>query len=125
MQRSVVGGCTSGSPAYDPAAHILGFLKDSWRDGLLHGRESEFIRTLNKYYIPRVPTLICSGDVCGDAHATKNHEHAAASWNCGSDKITVRRQHRNFTKEIGKGLSTFRSGKHLLEVALQAFIGER
>lgn len=119
---TIVGRCTSGYPAFNLATHQVEFLKDSWRDETLHGKESEFLRTLNDQRVRYVPTLTCGGDVPG--HVTTNHVYVEAPWNCGRTSVCIRRRQRNLTKEIGKNLSTFQSGKHLLQVTLNAFLGE-
>ncbi|KAK0492220.1 hypothetical protein EDD18DRAFT_1465425 [Armillaria luteobubalina] len=120
---TVVGRCTTGFPAYNIATRQVEFLKDSWRDETMHGKESEFLRTLNKNGVRYVPTLTCGGDVPG--HVTTNHIYVKAFWNCGSTSACVRRRQRNLTKEIGKNLLTFQSGKHLLQVTLNAFVAHR
>ncbi|KAK0222210.1 hypothetical protein IW262DRAFT_1553092 [Armillaria fumosa] len=120
---TVVGRCTTGFSAYNMATRQVEFLKDSWRDETMHGKESEFLRTLNENGVRYVPTLTCGGDVPG--HVTTNHVYAKALWNCGSTSVCVRRRQKNLTKEIGKNLLTFQSGKHLLQVTLDAFIAHR
>ncbi|KAK0201474.1 hypothetical protein DFS33DRAFT_989233 [Desarmillaria ectypa] len=120
---TVVGRCTTGFPVYNLATHQVEFLKDGWRDETMHGKESEFLRTLNNNRVRYVPTLICGGDVPG--HVTTNHVYAEAVWNCGNTSVCIRRRQRNLTKEIGKNLTTFQSGKHLLQVTLNAFVAHQ
>ncbi|KAK0460051.1 uncharacterized protein EV420DRAFT_1534795 [Desarmillaria tabescens] len=120
---TVVGRCTTGFPAYNLVTHQVEFLKDGWRDESMHGKESEFLRTLNDNHVRYVPTLTCGGDV--PRHVTTNHVYAEALWNCGNTSICIRRRQRNLTKEIGKNLTTFQSGKHLLQVTLDAFVAHR
>lgn len=122
----VVGRGTRGYVAldYTDPAHPIVYLKDCWR--VVHRRaktEGTNLAYLNSKGVQFVPTLLCHGDVGGTvvmAHDIWKEQHTGTGKKC---PLKDHRHYRIVVKEVGKPLETFKNGRELVWVLLNALIG--
>ncbi len=125
--REIVGRGTRGYVALDytdptqPGPFV--YLKDCWR--VVHPRseqEGAILTYLNSKGVGYIPTMHCHGDI------GEKTEMARDVWKevHGAEKKCPLKNHRHYrlvVKEVGKPLKTFKNGRELVWVVLNAVMG--
>lgn len=124
MAQSPTGRGTHGYFAYDVQERRVVYLKDTWRiDNPFFEKEGVTYRHLHAHGVPHIATLLCAGDVHGQA--TRTQEYASKEWCFRTVGIHRFQHYRLVLKEVGKDLSEYDDARMLAIVIRDAVIGEQ
>lgn len=117
---SPLGRCTRGYPAFDLEAKRLVWLKDQWRCIARPHTELDAYVRLHKHEVPNIATPVAGGDIGSHRTLSQGYmTHLSDEW-----RPSPRIHTRLVTKEVGKLLETYKDSVDLLQICLEAFLGE-